>query len=37
MVSGRALAWSEESGALVDDRAYIAHVRAIEPDAVIAP
>lgn len=37
MVSGRPLAWAEESSALVDALAYIAHVRAIEPDAVIAP
>jgi glycine cleavage system H protein len=35
MVSGRPLAWSEESGALVDAQAYIAHLRAIEPEAVI--
>lgn len=35
MISGRPLAWPEESGALVDAPAYTAHVRAIEPDAVI--
>lgn len=35
MVRGRPLAWPEESGALVDAQAYIAHIRAIEPEAVI--
>jgi glycine cleavage system H protein len=35
MVSGRPLAWPEESGALVDAAAYFARVRAIDPDAVI--
>lgn len=35
MVRGRLLAWSDERGALVDAPAYIAHMRAIEPDAVI--
>lgn len=37
MVRGRPLAWAEESGALVDASAYVAHVRAIEPDAEITP
>ncbi len=35
MVRCRALAWPQESGALVDAAAYIAHIRAIEPEAVI--
>jgi glycine cleavage system H protein len=37
MVRGRPLAWAQESGALVDAAAYVAHVRSIEPDAVIVP
>lgn len=35
MVRGRPLAWDEESPALVDAAAYIAHIRAMEPEAVV--
>ena len=35
MVRGRPLDWQVESAALVDAAVYAAHVRAMEPDAVI--
>jgi len=35
MVRGRPLAWEEESAALVNALDYTAHVRAMEPDAVV--
>jgi len=35
MVRGRPLNWQAEASVLVDAAAYAAHVRAMEPDAVI--
>jgi len=35
MVRGRPLAWENERAALVNARDYIAHVKAMEPDAAI--
>jgi glycine cleavage system H protein len=37
MVRGTPLAWEEEVGQLVDAAGYIAHIRAVDPDAVIEP
>jgi len=37
MVRGRPLAWQAECAALVDAAAYAAHVRAMEPGAVVTP
>lgn len=35
MVRGTPLAWEQDAGRLVDAAGYIAHIRAVDPDAVI--
>jgi len=35
LVRGRALAWERESADLIDARAYLAHVRAADPTAIV--